>query len=97
MAGKNGSPEPKRADLEAAIARAEDGAQVEKFALKVAMPNGREAVITMPVDINDGEFLQLVGILTGPARIELAGQRARAEAKTAGRIVVPGRGILRPV
>lgn len=60
----------------------------ETFALKVDMPN--------PLDIN-GEYLQLVGILTGPARVELAGQRARAEATTSGRIVVPGRGILRPV
>ncbi len=87
-------------DVDAAVQRVGNGSQPsETFALKVDMPNGRQAVITIPQDITDGEFLQLVGILTGPARVELAGQvaRAAATAPTSGRIVVPGRGILRPV
>lgn len=65
----------------------------QPFAVRLAMGEGREAQILLPWDTTDSELVQIVGVLTGPARVELIGQQAKASSK----ILTPDRGILRPV
>jgi hypothetical protein len=86
---QNGAPDP----VGKAMAATEPSSPPETFVIRAAMERGRMATITLPQDITDEEFLQLVGILTGPGRVELAGARATAASK----ILVPTRAVLRPV
>lgn len=70
-----------REQLAAAVAKAgatAPAASPETFVFRIAMENERTAVMTIPMDTSDTELIQLVAVITGPGRIQLVGQRAKA-------------------